>query len=103
MPLSAGFPKANKLRVLITLSASFHHESARTFVALWALGAAQAALLAATHAALGLLFSRWPGSARQVCLLLLSVAVTALFWSKALIQMANSEAGAGAVPLARRV
>ncbi|MFH0939049.1 MAG: hypothetical protein V1899_07195 [Planctomycetota bacterium] len=65
-----------------------HHESLRTFFALWALFAAQAATIAATHSLLLLLsFGRSPVVIRQVIVLIVSVLVTALFWSKAIITM----------------
>jgi len=63
-----------------------HYESLRTFFALWTLFAAQAAAIAAAHSLL-LLIVRSPTAIRQLILLGVSVLVTALFWSKALIEI----------------
>lgn len=66
--------------------AGTHGESARTFLVLWALFAAQTAVLAALHGVCLLMAGRashWPA---QLCLLCAGCAATALFWSREPIQ-----------------
>src|SRR5262249_11762089 len=63
-----------------------HHESPRTFIAMWALFAGQSAIVAAAYALLTTLFFPAVRPARQVVLLSLGLMATALFWSRGLIE-----------------
>ncbi|MCY3023954.1 MAG: hypothetical protein NTW87_33665, partial [Planctomycetota bacterium] len=83
--------------------AGTHGESPRTFVVLWALFAAQAAVLAAVHALLSLFLYFAPQLAEQVTLLMLGFAVTALFWSREPIQMLAHAAPPGQASSASRL
>ncbi|HEY3319402.1 MAG TPA: hypothetical protein VGP72_02860 [Planctomycetota bacterium] len=66
-----------------------HQEPMYVFIVLWGLFAAQAALVLAVHA----LLSQFVGAqaALQVTILLLGAAVTALFWSRPVIQRLASD------------
>jgi len=62
-------------------------ESARTFLALWLLAAAQGGMLCATAGVAALAFGS-PALARQSSAVVLALAVTTLFWSRTPIQTA---------------
>ena len=83
-------------------SAGTHQESARTFFVLWGLFAGQGALVAAAYGVLALLCGRARPLAAQLTLVGLSLAATALFWSREPIQLlsrgaADQEASAAAL------
>jgi hypothetical protein len=67
--------------------AGTHQESVTTFAMLWALFAAQAAVVAALHAMLWVIFYDARQLAAQATWLILAAAVSALFWSREPIQM----------------
>ena len=66
-------------------AAPCHHESFKTFFALWALFAGQAATIAAAHTLLSIFISPAPALSRQLTIVAVSALVTAPFWSKELI------------------
>jgi hypothetical protein len=67
--------------------APVHHESWRTFFAMWALFAAHAAVITGIFGLLATLFFPSVRPARQCVLLCVGVMATALFWSRGLIEM----------------
>jgi hypothetical protein len=69
--------------------APWHAESARTFYVLAALFCGQCAMLTAVYGLLSVLLSPAPQAARQITLLLLGAATTALLWSRGAIQAAE--------------
>ena len=67
--------------------AGMHQESLQTFLTLWTLFAAQAAVVAALHSLLWLIFYDARQIAAQLTWLVLACAATALFWSREPVQM----------------
>jgi hypothetical protein len=72
-------------------------ESLRTFLVLWGLMAGQGAVLAAIYGWLAVLFRSEPRLAAQAACLILSLAATALFWSREPIQLAGRSAAGGSL------
>ena len=90
--LLAAWLKASLLGAVSILGmalAPWHAESGRTFYVLAALFCGQCAMLTAVYGLLSVLLSPAPQAARQVMLLLLGAATTALLWSRGAIQAAE--------------
>jgi len=72
-----------------------HKESLRTFLVLWGLMAGQGAVLAAAYRWLAVLFRFEPRLVPQIACVLLSLAVTALFWSREPLQLLGRGSAGG--------
>jgi hypothetical protein len=74
-------------------------ESARTFAVLWLLTIGQGALLGAICGAGAVLLSGRMQAARQISMLILAAAMTAIFWSKTPIQSAQKDENDRGLPM----